>query len=242
MRRSLLLLVCWVCALPLRGADFEAANRLYDDGKFAEAKAGYEQLVEEGKWRANLFYNLGNAHQRLGAPGEAILGYKRALTLDPSHPEARANLSFVRGQTGAVPWPDSWVDRLFPGRWSDAYAVGGALAGWIAVFALANVFLKPRRDKMVLWFGAVAAAMIAGYAAAAVGYLEQDRALAIETAKTAEVHLAPAESSPAADALPAGSEVRVLSERGEWIYCVRPTQGRGWIRAQALERVRLGGS
>ena len=242
MFRSLLLLVCWLCALPLRGADFEAANRLYDEGKFAEAKVGYEQLVKAGEWSANLFYNLGNAHQRLGAPGAAILGYERALTLDPGHPEARANLSFVRGQTGAVPWPDSWADRLFPGRWSDAYAIGGALSGWIAVFALARIYLTPRRDKSVLWFGAVAAAAMAGYAAAAVWSLEQDRALAIVTATTAEVHLAPAESASVADALPAGSEVRVLSERGEWIYCVRPTQGRGWIPAKAVERVRLGAS
>ncbi len=243
MRRSLLLLlICWLCALPLHGSDFEDANLLYDQGKFSEAKERYENLVAEGKWSANLFYNLGNAHQRLGAPGEAILDYERALLLDPGHAEARANLNFMRGQTGAVTWPVSWMDWLVPGRWSDAYAVGGAVSGWIAVFLLARILLTPRREKTELWIGTVAAALIAGYAAAAVWYLEQNRALAIVTAPTAEVHLAPAESATAADALPAGSHVRVLSERGDWIYCERPTQGRGWIPAKALERVRLGAS
>ena len=32
--------------------------------------------------------------------------------------------------------------------------------------------------------------------------------------------------------------VRVLSERGEWIYCELPGQGRGWIPDGAVERVR----
>jgi len=35
---------------------------------------------------------------------------------------------------------------------------------------------------------------------------------------------------------------RVLSARGDWIYCALPGQGRGWISAKALERVRLDAS
>jgi hypothetical protein len=41
-----------------------------------------------------------------------------------------------------------------------------------------------------------------------------------------------------AEALPAGSQVRVLSERGEWVYCELPGMGRGWIPDGAVERVR----
>ena len=239
MRSALLLLVCWLCAVPMRGADFDAANQLYDQGKYSDAKAGYEGLVSAGEWSANLFYNLGNANQRLGSPGEAILGYERALALDPGHPEARANLDFLRGQTGAVPWPASWSDRLFPTRWVDAFVVAGTTAGWVAIFSLAAIFLTSRRDTSGLWFGFVVASLIAGYAAAALCYWDRDRARAIVTAKSAEVHLAPAESSTAGPVLPAGSEVRILSERGDWIYCALPTQSRGWIPANALRRMWL---
>ena len=242
MGKALLCLICWLSAGPLHAADFEAANRLYDAGNYAAAKTGYEALVKAGNWSANLFYNLGNTHHRLGARGEAILGYERALALDPSHPEALANLGFVRGETGAVTWPVSWVDRIFPERWSDALSIGGVLFGWIAVFLGARILLTPRGKKMGLWCGVVAAAVIAAYSGCALWHLEQESALAIVTATKAEVHLAPAESSTTADALPAGSQVRVLSERGDWIYCERPTQGRGWIPAQTLERVRLRGS
>ena len=81
------------------GGDFEAANQAFDQGKFAEAKAGYEKLAETGEWSAHLFYNLGNADYRLGATGRAMLDYERALALDPAHAEARANLAVLRKQT-----------------------------------------------------------------------------------------------------------------------------------------------
>lgn len=238
MRRLAVLLACTLCALRLSGADFDAANQLYDAGKFAEAKAGYEKLASEGKWSANLFYNLGNASQRLGAPGEAILNYERALALDGSHPEARANVNFVRGQTGGVVWQMPWIDRLFSERWTDAYVLAGTIAGWAAVFALARVLLTPRQDKSMLWFGAAVAVMVACCSVIAVWRCEQGRALAIVISKTADAHVAPAESSASAAVLPAGSQVRVLTEHGDWIYCALPTQGRGWISAREIGRVR----
>lgn len=236
--RLLSLLACWFCALAVRASDFDAANQLYDQGKFAEARAAYQKLANAGEVSANLFYNLGNANQRLGNLGEALLDYERALALDSGHAEARANLKLLRGQTGAVPWPGSWIDRLFPWRWIDAHVVAGCIAGWAAVFLLFAIFTTQAREKSGLWFGAVVALSIAGYSAAAVWHIEQDRMLAVVTAKAAEVHLAPAESAAPATVLPAGSEVRVLSERGDWIYCALPTQGRGWIQGKALGLVR----
>jgi tetratricopeptide (TPR) repeat protein len=238
MRSPLLLLAFFVCALPLRGADLDAGNRLYDQGKFAEAKAAYEQLLSAGEASANLFYNLGNAQHRLGMPGRAILDYKRALVLDPGHPEARANLDFLRSQTGAAPWPESWIDRLLPASWEDAAVVLGVVGAWVAIFLVAGLILSPRRDNAGAWFGVVMSMLVVAYAGAVIWRAEQGRATAIVTAKTAVVHLAPAESSTSGSTLPAGSEVRVLSERGDWVYCALPGKGRGWIAAKTLERLR----
>src|SRR5437763_1328210 len=75
---------------------FDAANKMYERGKFAEARAAYERLVASGPWSANLFYNLANTEWKLGDAGAAALEYERALALEPAHPEARANLEFVR--------------------------------------------------------------------------------------------------------------------------------------------------
>ena len=239
MRNLLLALLCWCSVVAVARADFESGNRLYDEGKFAEAKAAYEASITTGERGANLFYNLGNANQRLGAIGEAQLEYQRALILDPVHPEARANLNLLRGQSGAIPWPSSWFDELFPAKWANGLAIAGAVAGWTALFVIAAIFLIRKQDKTGLWTAAVLAVLVAAYSGVALWHFEQSRGLAVITAKTAEVHFAPAETSAQGAPLPAGSEVRVLSRRGDWVYCALPSQGRGWIAAKAVGRVRL---
>jgi uncharacterized protein YgiM (DUF1202 family) len=66
----------------------------------------------------------------------------------------------------------------------------------------------------------------------------KNQSLAVITAKQTEARRAPAASSRVAEALPAGSRVRVLSERGPWVYCELPGRGRGWVAQEAVERVR----
>ncbi|MEI9894544.1 MAG: hypothetical protein WDN28_11820 [Chthoniobacter sp.] len=80
-----LLLLSLLVLLPFGGwaGDFEAANQAYDQGKFAEAKGGYEKLLESGSGGANIYYDLGNADFRLGSAGRAILNYERGAGLEP---------------------------------------------------------------------------------------------------------------------------------------------------------------
>src|SRR5438132_4701064 len=69
IRKSMLILAL-VCSLSAARAanppEFERANQLYDQGKFADAKQIYKSLAKAGDLSANLFYNLGNTEFRLG--------------------------------------------------------------------------------------------------------------------------------------------------------------------------------
>ena len=236
-----LLALAFLCGRALAGTgDFEAANQAYDQGKFSEAKMGYEKLVEEGAWSANLFYNLGNANYRLGAPGRAMLDYERALALDPAHPEARANLALLRTQTGARRRAEAWQDKVFVGQSADVWTVVAAASGWLALFGLALIFTSKRAEKSGLWLTTVAGVLVCAYAAGVLWWRAPEQSLAIVVVQSTEARLAPADSAGLAEALPAGSRVQVLSERGEWIYCTLPGAGRGWIPLSAVERVRLG--
>src|ERR1700722_13167815 len=68
----------------MRAADgFESANILYDEGKYAEAAAGYDQLIAEGKVSAALYFNRGNALFKEGQIGRAIASYRQAQLLAP---------------------------------------------------------------------------------------------------------------------------------------------------------------
>jgi len=230
----------WQSVAP--AAEFEDAIQYYDQGKFAEAKESYEKLVEKGAGSANVYYNLGNTDFRLGSPGRAILDYERALALNPRHPEARANLKLLRDKTAAKVLPLSWNEHLADKLSPDAWAVLAAVAGWVVLFTLVLIITSRRRNDSGRWALAMFAAMIGAAAAVSLSSIARNQNRAVIIAQQTEARLAPAQSAGVAEALPAGTQVRVLSERGEWVYCELPGAGRGWIPDGAVERVRPGRS
>lgn len=234
----------WLIALAAmlsvaRGSDFDVANQAYEAGKFEDARERYEQLVKRGEWSANLFYNLGNAQFRLGAPGRAIVNYERALALEPSHAEAIANLRLLREKTGArLPAP-KWSDHVVPALPTNVFVVFGAIAGWMGLAALLAIFFIRGAATANVWMVVAVCVLGAGYAAVAIWQRSGEAALAIVTAPQVDARLAPADRAGVAEPLPAGSRVRVLRERGEWVYCALPGNGLGWLPAKAIEKVRL---
>jgi len=221
-----------------RAGDFETANDLYDQGKYAEAKQRYETLVDAYAAGANVFFNLGNAEHRLGSEGRAILNYERALALEPGHPEARANLDLLRRQTGAKLSNLSWAEKVVASRSLSLWIVAASLTGWLAIFGGGLIATSVRVEKGGLWLVTLIGVVGVALSGAAVWMELKNRTLAVITAKQTEARLAPAVSSGVAEALPAGSRVRVLSERGPWIYCELPGRGRGWVAQEAVGRVR----
>ena len=63
--------------------------------------------------------------------------------------------------------------------------------------------------------------------------------MAIVIGKNVQARLATAENAGAVLAIPAGSEIKILSTRGNWIYAALPNELRGWLPAESTERVRL---
>jgi tetratricopeptide (TPR) repeat protein len=228
-----------VCAPAER---FDEANRYSEQQKFPEAKRIYEELVGEGRWSANLFYNLAGAEYRLGSPGRAMLNYERAVALEPSNVDALRNLRFLRDQTGARLGEPPFVERVLMKIPERAWTILGAAAAWVTVFSLGGIAISRRREKAGLWWAAAFGLIGTVLAGTGVFFHAQDAHLGIVTAKEADARLAPAETAGLAESLPAGSRVRILSERGEWVYCLLPGERRGWIGSGNVERVRLGKS
>ena len=50
-------------------ADFNAANKLYAEGKFAAAAATYEKILQSGAVSPALWFNYGNAEFKAGTTG-----------------------------------------------------------------------------------------------------------------------------------------------------------------------------
>ena len=220
---------------------FAKANQAYSEGRFQEAVDGYQSLVTSGRWSANLFYNLGNAWFRLGDFGKAIVNYERALALDPQHPEATANLRLVRDEARALELRKEPIERYVAMGTTRQYSIAAAIAFWFILFGTARLFFSGRRSSGQLALIAVAAAVcvVSIFALYTLENGTQGRALAVITGKDIEARLATADNASSILALPAGSEIKVLSQRGDWVYAALPNDQRGWIPAKAVERVRL---
>lgn len=223
-------------ALP--AGEFETANERYDAGRFAEAKRGYEQLVDAGLPSANVWYNLANTDYRLGSIGRAILGYERVLALDPGHAEATANLKLLREQSHARDLRRTFLERALVRGSESHWTIVTTVAAWLAVLCLVRIATRRGGPAGTLWLIAGEGLLLVLVGAVALRAHRRDHALAVVTAREAEAHLAPAESAALAGFLPAGSRVRVLSERGPWTYCELPDEKRGWLPAGSLERIR----
>ena len=220
---------------------FEKANQDYSEGHFQEAVDGYQNLVKSGQWSANLFYNLGNAWFRLGNSGEAILSYERAVALDPHHPEAAANLILVRDEARALELKRTRLERYVEAGTPTQYSIAASIAFWCVLFGVARLFFM-RRRSVVLVSLVIFATVVFAAAVFVLFSLEtgnKGRALAIVTGQKIEARLATADNSNTILALPPGSEIKVLSQRGDWLYAELPNDLRGWIPANAAERVRM---
>src|SRR5262249_38203954 len=102
--------------------EFEKANRAYIDGKYGDAINNYIKVIQQNGFSSNVLFNLGNAYERNGQHGLAILSYERAQRLNPRDPDIAANLKTARAQAGVtVPaerWWQSMLTYFKPAEWA----------------------------------------------------------------------------------------------------------------------------
>jgi len=228
-------------AIAQPNAEFAKANQEYAQGNFKEAIAGYEALVRADQWNANLFYDLGNACFRTRDFGRAILNYERALALDNHHPEATANLQIARDESRALELQPTRLERYLQFASINQYSIAAAIAFWLGTFGIVGLIFARRRSAALISLS-VLCLLVCAIAVWAIHTLDNSskgRALAIVTGNDVQARLATADTSNSVLALPAGSEIKILSTRGDWMYAALPNDLRGWIQTKNAEQVRL---
>lgn len=231
----------FVAASAFAQTEFAKANQEYAQGHFKEAIDGYETQARAGQWSANVFYDLGNAYFRTNDFGRAILNYERALALERHHPEAAANLQIARDEARALEMQQSSPERYLQFASVNQYSIAAAIAFWVGTFCTVPLILARRQSARlialsILSFSVCALSIFAAYE---IDHGNKGRALAIITGDNVQARLATADTANSVLALPPGSEVKILSTRGDWIYAALPNNLRGWIPAKNAEPVRL---
>ena len=244
--RRLAILLCFVfgiaaSAFAQTDAEFAKANQEFAQGHFKEAIVGYQALVHQGQWNANLFYDLGNAYFRTRDFGRAILNYERALALDNHHPEATANLQIARDEARALELRPTKLERYLQFASINQYSIAAAIALWLGIFGIVMTIFARRRSAALMSLS-ILCLLVCGMAIWAIHTLDNGSAgggLAIVTGNDVQARLATADTANSILALPAGSEIKILSTRGDWMYAVLPNDLRGWIQTKNAEQVRL---
>jgi tetratricopeptide (TPR) repeat protein len=130
-------------------SSFERGVDAYRSGAYAEAKAAWETALTEpldDLGRARVYFDLGNAHWRLGESLPAIACYSAAVRLDPRHTAAWQNLELARAKASLPPADPGdlgstlrrVVTSLRPGERRGL--LFGALVAWACLLVLETRF------------------------------------------------------------------------------------------------------
>jgi tetratricopeptide (TPR) repeat protein len=230
----MLVLTCLPLSSPAALSDtaFESANKLYEQGKFAEAAAAYQKLAESGQVSAALYFNLGNAFFKSSQNGRAIAAYRQAERLSPRDPDLRANLQFARNQTQGPTLSPSrwqrWLGRLTLNEWT--LLASGAIWLWLLLLAILQwrPSLKPTLRGYVFCLAAAAGLLCVCFAAS----WRETRftRMVVVITPDATVRFGPLAESPAAFTVNDGAELRVLDQKDEWLQVTASPRRIGWIR------------
>jgi tetratricopeptide (TPR) repeat protein len=236
-RLPLLLLALLFCFTSIRAADapadFEQANKCYEQGKYADAVSLYEKMLQQGNASLAVYFNRGNAYFKMGQLGHAIASYRQAEQLAPRDPELRANLQFARKQAqGGVSHPSerwrAYLNWLTLNEWTWATVI----AFWILFLLLACMQWKPElrtrlRNPAIF---AATAFIILGVCLAASLNEDYFTKSAIVVASEVDVHNGPLDESQASYKVKDGAELTILDQKDGWYQVSDPGQRVGWVR------------
>lgn len=227
---------------------FEQGNKAYEQGKFAEAAASYQQAIQAGQSNGPAFYNLGNAYFKAGEKGRAIAAYREAEKSIPRDPGLRYNLQFVRNQVSGAGAParsawQAWLARLTLNEWTVLFMCGF----WLFMVLLALREWRPAIRKTLRGYTATAGVVVLllGLCLGAAAYENRTATAAVVVVTNAVVRLGPLDESNVAFQLRDGSEITVTGEkpvgpentRQLW-YQIQDATGRsGWLKADQVQLV-----
>lgn len=209
---------------------FDSANRLYEQGKYAEAATAYQKLLESGQVSPAVYFNLGNAFFKAGQLGRAIAAYRDAAQLAPRDPDLQANLRFARNQVqgptlAAARW-QLWLGSLTLNEWTWA----SMAAVWLFFLLLAVIqwAKRPALRRFTLITGMVAFLLSGAFALA----LHQARSspCAIIVTRDAVVRQGPLDEAQTAFVAHDGAELSVLDHKDNWLQVSVDPRRFGWVR------------
>ena len=222
-------------------------DSLYMANDFEGAIGVYEQLAETSE-SASLYYNLGNAYYKTGNIAKAILNYERSLLLAPADKDTKFNLALA--QSKAVDkigesyeiffavWMRDLVNTLTIGTWATM-----GIVAFIVLLLSILLFLSTGKIgyRKIVFCAALISLIVTLFAKYAAWNLYEritDRVHAIIMQPTVTAKSTPAETGTNLFVIHEGRKVKISDDSMKgWKEIELEEGNRGWIPAQALEKI-----
>ena len=198
----------------------------YDAREFGSARQAFFELAQARPRAPDAWFNFGTASWQVEDTAAAMIGWQRAMRLDPMSGDARSLLRLGPGT------PRLW-HGVPPVSLTLIGIVGASL--WVAGFVLL-AFGRRRRHSLLSRIGATFAIAAGLVLLAGVKQREiidgRNDAVVLSSAR---LRAMPVLSSEAGIEAQPGEVVRILGHQGAWMRVELTDRRRGWVEAQRLQ-------
>lgn len=217
-----------------------AAEKAYDQKKYAEAATLFEQVLAEGYKSAELYFNLGNAYYRSNKLGKAIYNYERARKINPTDEDISINLGIAQSRT--IDKIDS-RENFFIAAVKSGVLTSMSTTTWawmtvltlllssVAYFLFRHSSSVALRRSMfftaVVFFIGFCLTYIFGYSAMKAKY---ENKFAIILTSEVRIMNEPTPMAKSNFALHEGTKIRVLENNGDWVLIKLDNGNEGWLQ------------
>lgn len=222
---------------------FDEANQFYQNGQYEESIAAYQEILEMGYESADLYYNIGNAHYKLGESAKAILYYERAVRLQPNDEDVQFNLQIANLQViDKIPSiPELFYVKFFrevTNTFSLRTITIFTLIVYLSFFTFIILWIlsksmAAKRIFKTLSFAFAILLLLSVSLFSSKAFTKRVDAIVMIT--EVDVRSAPTSDSTEIFKIHSGLKVKITDRRGDWIE-IRLSDGKeGWLETSAVE-------
>ena len=226
---------------------FAHANALYNEKKYGEAIVQYNELLQSGYIKDEVYYNLGNALYRNNNSAAAIWCYEKCLLLNASHDDAYANLAYLNktilGNQEVVPqnffimlW--MWLSALMSWQWW-TYFFLIVLAVFLFTFILFLISASNKNRRVFFLTSVVLfVIMLLAIAQSICGnYNIRHSRNAIVVNEASQLRSSPDQDGTGVAMIQPGIKVRIIEMKTPWLRVITPDGTQGWVTEDRVVRL-----